>query len=662
MKKFLHTIIIMAASAAIFVGCHTPKLADADAAFMRGEYFNAQKIYRELYNRTSPKEKRTLRGEIAFKLGQCYSRLNDVPKAANAFANAIRNGNPDSTAIFHYARSLQADGKYKDAINEYERFLSLSPTGKEGELAREGVAGCRLAIASSSKKDSRYVVKPMTLFTTNRSEFAPVIAAPEFDQLFFTSTSELATGETHSNVTGMKRGDIFMSKKDENGNWQKPQKLEGEINSEADEGIISLTPDGTTMFLTRASGATGSDETIGIFTSRRSDGVWNEPVRFEIDVDSTFSVGHPSVSPDGKWLFFASDMPGGYGGLDIWKVALSGKKERPLNLGPQINTSGNECFPYSRNDSLIYFSSDGHPGFGGLDIFKATLNSTGDYWTVENPGIPLNSSGDDFGITFAGGESGFLSSNRNDRRGRDHIFSFVKPEISITISGTVMDMDEEPVAGAVIRIVGNDGSNQKQISRDDGTFRFNLDRGVSYIMKAGADGYLNVSQEFESADEEEDAEYEIDFTLASISKPQVVENIFYDFDKATLRPESKSALDEMARMLRENPNVTIEMGAHTDRKGTDAYNQKLSERRAKSVVDYLIASGIDPARLKPKGYGKTVPKTVTRRINREYPQFREGIILDEKFIETLSPEDREAADQINRRTEFKVLSTDFEIF
>lgn len=181
-------------------------------------------------------------------------------------------------------------------------------------------------------------------------------------------------------------------------------------------------------------------------------------------------------------------------------------------------------------------------------------------------------------------------------------------------------------------------------------------------MKAGAPGYLNVKQEFESDIAEEDADYAVDFILAAINKPQVVENIFYDFDKATLRPESKAALDEMAQILRENPNVTIEMGAHTDRKGTDEYNINLSNRRAQSVIDYLISAGIAADRLFPKGYGESTPKTVTKRINREFPQFPEGTVLDEKYIETLSPEDQDAADQINRRTEFQVLSIDYEMF
>ncbi|MDE6218439.1 MAG: OmpA family protein, partial [Muribaculaceae bacterium] len=370
--------------------------------------------------------------------------------------------------------------------------------------------------------------------------------------------------------------------------------------------------------------------------------------------------GHPAVSPDGKYLYFASEMPGGYGGKDIWRINLQEKGGSLENMGPQINTSGNEVFPYVRNDSTIYFASDGHPGFGGLDIFRASRDSSGKRWSVDNMGQPVNSSADDFGITFGEGESGFFSSNRGDGRGYDHIYSFELPDLKITISGWVVDKDDEPVSKAVIRIVGDDGSNQKEVARDDGSFSFNLQRGVKYVMMAGAKGYLNQKQEFESDSEEADADYGIDFILAAIDKPQVVENIFYDFDKATLRLESKAALDEMAQMLRDNPGVSIEMGSHTDRKGTEAYNIGLSDRRAKSVVDYLVSVGVDPSRLSWKGYGKTEPKVVTKRINKLYPQFPEGTLLDEEFISTLSDEDREAADQINRRTEFKVTSIDLD--
>ena len=435
--------------------------------------------------------------------------------------------------------------------------------------------------------------------------------------------------------------------------------VEGGLNTDADEGIISFSPDGQTMYLTRARRSDTSDTSVEIYTSRRSDATWSEPQKFEIIADTISAFGHPAVSPDGTYLYFTSDMPGGYGGLDIWRINLKERAGSLENMGPQINTAGNEMFPYSRTDSLLYFSSDGHPGFGGLDLFRGRLNTTGDFWSVENMGLPMNSKGDDFGITFGSGESGFFSSNREDGRGRDHIYSFELPDIHITISGYVVDKDDEPVPNAIIRIVGDDGSNQKEISRDDGSFRFNLDRGVRYVMKAGATGYLNQKQEFTSDSAEEDADYGIDFILAAVNKPQVIENIFYDFDKATLRPESKSALDELAGLMRENPHVTIELGAHTDRKGNEEYNMALSERRAQSVIDYLISAGIAADRLSPKGYGESVPKTVTKRINKEFPQFEEGTILTEEYIATLSPEDQEAADQINRRTEFQVLSLEY---
>ena len=332
-------------------------------------------------------------------------------------------------------------------------------------------------------------------------------------------------------------------------------------------------------------------------------------------------------------------------------------------MGRDINTREHEKFPDALTDSILIFASGGHPGYGGLSHFRASLTPQGK-WNVVNMGTPINSSGDDFGITYEKPdvESGYLSSNRGDGRGYDHIYSFVLPDLKINISGWVLDRDDEPVPDAVIRIVGNDGSNQKTVAKTDGSFTFPLNRGVSYAMMAGARGYLNAKQEFTADNAEEDAEYSVDFILSSLSKPNIVENIFYDYDKATLRPESKQALDELAEMLRDNPHITIEMASHTDRHGTEEYNMDLSMRRAKSVVDYLIdEGGIDKRRLQYQGYGKSRPKTVTKRINKAYPQFEEGQLLDEDFVNTLSLENQDAADQINRRTEFQVLATDFDM-
>ena len=655
-------ILVISVFGGVFIllsGCKTQNLADAEEAFNRGEYFEAQKIYRKVYNKLTGKDERELKGEVAYKLGLCYDKLNMPPRASTAFQNALRYQYPDSMVYYFLGKSLQSEGKYSPAIKAYENFLSLRPNFR---LAIDGIKGCQLALGTEGNAKTRYIVKNAKIFNSGRADFAPVFASNDYDQLYFTSTNENNIGENKSEVTGLKNSDIYFSRKNEYGQWLRPEPLKGDINSDADEGIVSFSPDGLTMFLTRTSKNENSNSVVEIYTSRRSDASWSTPEKLIILNDSSSSVGHPAVSKNGKYLYFVSDMPGGYGGLDIWRINLEENTGSILNMGPQINTPGDEMFPYSRSDSIFYFSSNGHPGFGGLDIFKAKLNSTGEFWSVENMGTPINSSGDDFGITFAEGEKGFFSSNRNDVRGYDNIYSFELPDIHITISGYVLDRDNEPVPGAVIRIVGDDGSNQREISRDDGTFRFNLGRGVKYVMKAGAEGYLNVRQEFESDMAEEDAEYEIDFILTALNKPQVLENIFYDFDKATLRPESKKALDELIDILNENPNITIEMGSHTDRKGAEAYNLGLSQRRAQSVVDYLIEAGIAEERLSPKGYGESVPKTVTKRIHKDYPQFNEGEVLTEEYILTLSPEDQEAADQINRRTEFKVLRIDYGLF
>lgn len=639
--------------ALLFPSCKTAKLKDANEQLARGEYYEASQTYRKIYNKLTKREDRAQRGEVAYNLATCYRKMNQSARAAAAYQNAIRYDYPDSMAFYYLGRSLQADGRYAQAINAYSTFLEWRP---DDRLAKDGLEGCRLALDQKAKK-TRYVVKNAKLFNSRRSDYAPMYLDKTLDQIYFTSTNEKVMGDNKSEITGMKKGDIYFSKKNERGEWQKPEPAGGELNSDMDEGIVSFSPDGQTMYLTRARRSPSSNTTVEIFTSKRSDAAWSAPQKFEITGDTLSAVGHPAVSPDGRYLYFSSDMPGGYGGKDIWRINLNERSGSLENLGPDINTAGDDVFPYVRTDSLLYFSSDGRPGFGGLDIFKATLSKDGKSWSVVNMGQPINSSGDDFGITFGAGEEGFFSSNRGDGRGYDHIYSFELPDLKITISGYVVDKDDEPVAKAVIRIVGNDGSIQKEIARDDGSFNFNLERGVKYVMMAGAPGYLNVNQEFESDDAEEDADYAIDFILAAIFKPQVVENIFFDFDQATLRPESQEALDAMIELLKNNPNIAVEFGAHADRLGAEDYNMKLSERRAKSVVDYLVEGGIDAERLTWKGYGKTVPKVVTKRINKSFPQFEENVVLSEEFLDSLSEEDREIADQINRRIEFQVIST-----
>lgn len=653
MKKAVYIIVCLLLTA-VAAGCRTPKLSEADAQFQRGEYYDASVTYKKVYNKLRKKEERPQRGEVAFKMGRCYRLLNMSARASAAFQNALRYEYPDSTTHFMLAQALHADGKYAAALRSYDKYLEFCP---DDSLAINCAEGCRTA-QEIRARGSRYVVKQAKLFNSRRADFCPMYLGADCDQIYYTSTTEKATGDKKSEITGMKNADVFFSKKNEKGEWERPEPVEGELNTEFDEGIVAFSPDAQTMYLTKARRELNAPTSVEIYTSTRSDAKWSAPVKFEITADTLSTFGHPAVSPDGEYLYFVSDMLGGYGGKDIWRISLKERQGSLVNLGPDINTEGNDDFPYVRSDGSLYFSSDGHPGMGGLDIFRAT--AVGDpadlRWKVENMGFPINSAGDDFGITFGKGEDGFFSSNRGDARGYDHIYSFEYDPVRITIEGLVMDKDEEPVKNAIIRIVGNDGSNQKEVARDDGSFSFALQRGVKYVMLAGAKGYLNQKQEFASDSTMEDANYWVEFILPSISKPSVVENIFYDYDKADLRPESKTALNELIAVLHDNPNVTIEMASHTDRWGSDAYNINLSERRAKSVVDYLVENGISRDRLQPHGYGKSRPKTVTKRIARLYPQFKEGDILTEEFIKTLSEEDQQAADQINRRTEFSVLS------
>ena len=401
-----------------------------------------------------------------------------------------------------------------------------------------------------------------------------------------------------------------------------------------------------------------------ICTSPRSDAAWGKATVLPITKDTLSSYAHPAVSPDGEWLYFTSDMPGGMGGLDIWRVRLTTSGVGGVeNLGPQVNTEGDEMFPTFRPNGDLYFSSDGHPGMGGLDIFIARPDTTGGGWQIEHPGFPLNSQGDDFGMTFEGlYNRGFFSSNRGDGKGWDHIYSFVNPEIVQTVKGWVYEQDGYELPEGLVYMVGNDGTNMKLSVKGDGSFTQEIKPGVDYVFLGTCRGFLNHKEQLRVEPVTESTEYVLQFPLASITAPVLIDNIFYDFDKATLRPESTAALDELIKLLNENPNVTIELSAHCDYRGPAAYNKALSQRRAEAVVDYLIGHGIARDRLSPVGYGKDKPKTIKKKLTEKYPFLKENDVLTEEFIKTLKPEEQETCNQLNRRTEFIVLRTTYGMF
>lgn len=638
--------------------CKSAKLSDAEEKQRIGEYYEAAAIYRKVYTKTSPK-KRDLRGYIAYRMAECNQLINNTAKATSAYMNAIRYDYPDSTVYLRMGQMLQKTGRYPEAIKNYDIYMENDPSNL---LAINGIQGCELA-PGWKKNPTRYEVRRMDKFNSRRGEFSPMLAGDKYDQLYFASSRSKDKDAKVSAITGQNNNNLFLVKQDEKGAWLAPVELEDEVNTEYDEGTPSFSPDGNTMYYTYCAQDPEGPRTAEIYISTRSSAKWGKGTRATIVKDSVTALGHPSISPDGKYLYFVSDAVGGFGGKDIFRARVAGNDFGPMeNLGEEINTPGDEMFPYVRDSVTLYFASNGHPGMGGLDLFKATQDSTGK-WKVENLGAPINSMADDFGITFAGKEErGFFCSNRNDARGYDHIYSFERPTITIFIEGIVNDVDEYPIEDATVRIVGKDGLNVKVPVKKDGTYRVELERDIRYVMMASARGYLNQNYELHTGPEEKNETYIVDFFLSPISKPVVIDNIFYDFDKATLRPESKKALDEMIKMLNDNPNVTIELGAHTDRKGTDQYNERLAQRRAQSVVDYLIEGGIEAARLEAKGYGESVPKTINKKMAKQFDFLKEGDVLTEEFILALPPEQQEIADQINRRTEFKVLRTNYNLF
>lgn len=620
-----------------------------------GEYFDAANNFKQAYTRTPSKDK-AARGRLSTKLAFCYDKMNASQKAVGAYQNVLRYGVADANTHLLLGRQLLKTGAYKAAETQFKSALDSLPGNK---LASEGLLSAQQA-AQTKSEGSHYIVKRMDAFNSHKADYSPMFFGDDHNKLYFSSTRNEAKGDALSGITGAKPADIFVSERDDKGKWSKPEPVQGGLNTEYDEGACTFSPDQRTMYFTQCTTDPNYPRYAQVMTSARSDAAWAKATKLDISKDTLSSFAHPAVSPDGQWLYFVSDMPGGQGGQDLWRIRLTtnglGEME---NLGEAINTAGNECFPTFRPNGDLYFSSDGHIGLGGLDVYVARQN-TAQQWTIEHPGFPLNSNGDDFGLTFEGPYNrGFFSSNRDDARGWDHIYAFEYPEIVQSIKGWVYEQEGYELPAAQVFMVGNDGTNLKLNVLADGSFKQVVKPGVEYVMLATCKGYLNHKEELAVKPSETSHEYVLQFPLASITAPVLIDNIFYDLDKYTLRPESKQALDELVKLLNENPNVTIELSAHCDYRGTPEYNKTLAQHRANAVVHYLIEAGIAPQRLTPMGYGKEKPKTIRKKLTERYKWLKEGDVLTEDFITKLDKDKQEICNQLNRRTEFVVQRTTY---
>ncbi len=679
-KSTIYHIVAVVVVAMAVIACGTDRhLKKAEKYLAIGEYYDAATEFKKAYQSTSTKE-REKRGQRALKMARCYAKINQTQSAMGGYRNAIRYKQAELDDQLAYARLLLKNGEYKNAAKELqavkdtlqalgEWYRSTEGTNKSkkltdrAQLTENGLISAQNA-PQWKEQGSRYTVKRMDVFNSRRADYSPMLFGDDFDRLYFTSTRNDAQGDELSGITGTKPADIFVSEKDDKGKWSRPEVVQGGLNTDYDEGACSFSADGREMYLTVCQTDPSYPRYAQIMKSSRSDASWGKPSEVKISNDTLSGYAHPAISPDGQWLYFCSDMPGGKGGLDIWRVRLTTSGMGGVeNLGDPINTPGDEMFPAFRPNGDFYFSSNGHPGMGGLDIFIATIDPKTRHYVLEHPGYPLNSQGDDFGMTFEGPYNrGYFCSNRGDGRGWDHIYSFENPEIVQAIKGWVYEMDGYELTAAEVHLVGDDGTNGTLSVRSDGSFTYVVTPGVSYVMLATCKGFLNHKEELCVEQAEESEEYVLQFPLASITAPVLIDNIFYDFDKATLRPESTQALDELVNLLNENPNVTIELSAHCDYKGPAAYNKRLSQRRAESVVNYLIEHGIAADRLTPVGYGKEKPKKVNKKVVAKHKFLKEGDVLTEEFIQKLNEKEQEECNQLNRRTEFTVLRTTYGMF
>jgi len=656
MKRLILAILLF--SVFIFQDSQAQKKkADrAYAAFNAGEYYEAIDQFKDAYSK-SKKADKSFRTELGYMVAESYRMTNDPKNAETWYRLAVRSATSKPEAQYWLAESLKKTGKYQQAIEEFRKYKQVAPSDSRAD---QQIRACELSLEWERNPEA-YRVEELKDLNSRFSDFSPAYGRDDFGVIYFTSSRDDAAGSKTHGATGQSFTDIFESRIDKKSKWSTPIPVD-DLNSDSEDGTPSFTSDYMQVFFTRCEAGKREKKGCVIMVSERSGDKWGDAKDTGILPDSLVAA-HPSVSSDGLTLYFVSDMPGGSGLKDIYYVNRNDESDSwstPRNLGTDINTPGNELFPYIRDDGTLYFASDGHIGMGGLDIFKAVPQPDGS-WVVQNMKAPINGFADDFGISFeSGNEKGIFSSTRKGR-GNDDLYTFELPPLRFNVTGLIKDEKTgQPIQGSVVRLIASDGSNLQAETGQGGDFKFSLRPDVDYIFLASKQGYLNGKERETTKNQEKSRDFMVTIPLTAIDKPIELPNIFYDFGKWDLRPESMVSLDKLVETLNDNSNVTIELMSHTDSRDTEEYNLDLSQKRAQSVVQYLIEKGIAADRLSARGYGESTPKVVDTAIAEQNQFLKEGASLTEQFINTLATEEqKEIAHQINRRTEFRVLRTDY---
>ncbi len=633
-------------------------LIQADKTFAVGEYFKAAEKYKKAYSREKDRQKRMA---ITVKIGNCYRLVNDTRKAESYYSRVVKQKSPDPKTHLYYAEMLKINGKFALAKSEYEEYLKAEP----GDLAAVMAYQSCDSILVWTKNPTRYQVANVKDFNTKFNDYSPYFASNDYKELYISSSRDGAAGNKIHGGTGQSFSDVFYTRLDNKQKWAVPAPVDKVINSMYDDGATWVSEDGNTMYFTRCRFDKQMALGCQVMVSKRSGTKWTDPTAVPIAKDSVI-IAHPSLTSDQLTMFFVSDMLGSLGGKDIWmakREKADGAFGAPVNLGEQINSTRDEMFPFVKSDSLFYFSSNGHPGLGGLDIFKASLQADGK-WIIENMKSPVNSNGDDFGIVFQKDEEkGYFTSSRFEKgKGGDDIYSFVLPEKRFNMAGRVINEQTSlAIGGADVRLIGSDGSSLEYKTDSTGNFSFKLKPETDYLLVAFKRGFLNGKLRETTMGLEASRDFNATLVLAPYEKPIELPNILYDLAKWDLRPESMVALDALVETLEDNPNITIELMSHTDVRPFRAMtNLELSQNRAQSVVDYLISKGILSDRLKARGYGPDAPRVVDEKIAAQYDFLKVGDTLSKVLIDQLpNDQNKEIAHQLNRRTEFRVLRNDY---
>ena len=649
----------------------------ADKAFDAEMYFEASELYKKGYKKTKNK---AIKAEILFKQAECYRLSSKYKKAAPFYKKAIKakydNGNP--IAILRFADMLMINGDLEKALIQYQKYQKKVPKDTKAE---KGIKSCEYAL-SWITSPTRHVIAKMDQFSSKSNDFSPAYGNRDYTKVYFVSSRSGSSNDMIDERTGEFFTDIYSSELNKKGNWsKKPIRLESPINTDNHEGTLCLNQNGTTMFFTTCQSENKKELGCEISISQLKGKTWGALNKLEVIVDSNTTIGHPTISPDEKVVIFSADMNGGYGGKDLWMVTkvARGQWSKPANLGPAVNTDGDEMFPFLHNDGTLYFSSDGHIGMGGLDIYKSELNENGIYVSTDNLKYPINSSSDDFGmIVERKSERGYFSSNRrlwkglegvqNKTNGSDNIYMFELPPLILTLQGVVTDTKTGAVVtGATVKLVGDDDTALELTTDNTGSYNFELSPLTTYELIVSKKGYLNNKVIETTVGIEVNTDLVKDINIDPIKKEIIMPRIEYDFAKWDLRPQSTLDLDLLVITLNENPNITIELNSHTDFRGTSAQNVILSQKRADVCIQYLISKGISADRLVANGKGESEPYVLTKE-DSEHDQrggffrkkiFKEGDVLTESYINKLKAKFKDIAHQYNRRTAFKVLTEDY---